>query len=73
MKVYRIKIDGADNGYVKGVLFSIEEGFQVIATNNQEEAGWYEEDKAKVYCKELNKQAIEVEFKLEEVENNEKK
>ena len=68
MKVYRIKIDGADNGYVKGVLFSIEEGFQVIATNSQEEAGWYEKDKAKIYCENLNNKYKNAKFELEEDE-----
>jgi hypothetical protein len=52
MKVYRIKID--DLFYVKGIVFD-SEGIQVIPTWEITKAGWYEEDKAKKYCEELNK------------------
>lgn len=52
MKIYRIKIDNLF--YVKGVVFDTE-GIQVIPTWEITEAGWYEEDKAKKYCEELNK------------------
>ena len=66
MKIYRIKID--DLFYVKGVVFD-SEGIQVIPTWEIKEAGWYEEDKAKKYCEELNKkmefQEVEIKFDLE--------
>ena len=73
MKVYRIKIDGTGSGYVRGVLISTEKGFETIVTHDKNDAAWYEEDKAKVYCEELNNQSIKENFKLEEVENNEEK
>lgn len=66
MKIYRIKIDGLF--YVKGVVFD-SEGIQVIPTWEITEAGWYEEDKAKKYCEELNKKVnmnkAEIKFELE--------
>ena len=73
MKIYRIKID--DLFYVKGIIFD-SEGIQIIPTWKIEEAGWYEEEKAKKYCEELNKkkdtQEANIKFSLEfvkEVEN----
>ena len=66
MKIYRIKID--DLFYVKGVVFD-SEGIQVIPTWKITEAGWYEEDKAKKYCEELNKKVDmsdnDIKFELE--------
>ncbi len=66
MKIYRIKID--DLFYVKAVAFSTE-GIQVIPTWEITEAGWYEEDKAKKYCEELNKKIDmsdnDIKFELE--------
>lgn len=52
MKIYRIKID--DMFYVKAVAFD-NEGIQVIPTWEISKAAWYEEDKAKKYCEDLNK------------------
>jgi len=73
MKVYRIKID--DLFYVKAVAFSTE-GIQVIPTWEISEAGWYEEDKAKKYCEELNKKVdmdkAEIKFDLEFVKELDK-
>ena len=66
MKIYRIKID--DLFYVRGVVFD-SEGIQVIPTWEITEAGWYEEDKAKKYCEELNKKVEmsnnDIKFELE--------
>ena len=66
MKIYKIKID--DIFYVKAVAFD-SEGIQVIPTWEESEAAWYEEDKAKKYCEELNKkiemQKEEIKFSLE--------
>lgn len=72
MKIYKIKLD--DVFYVKAIVFGSskdEELFQMIATPFEIEAGWYEEDKAKIYCEELNKnkeyKEVGLKFSLEEV------
>ena len=71
MKLYKIKLMGADL-YIKGIMFDTskeEVKLQIIPAFTDEEIAWYEEDKAKRYCEELNKQNEEVQFILEEVKN----
>lgn len=69
MKKYMIKID--DMFYVKAIVFGTNPFLQIIPTWQITEAAWYEEDKAKKYCQELNKQKEMIEagvkFSLEEV------
>ena len=70
MKIYRIKID--DFIYVKAIVFETSPfSVGMIPTIDIAEAGWYEEDKAKKYCKDLNKnmlyKANNIKFSLEEV------
>lgn len=65
MKIYRIKID--DLFYVKAVVFDTSQGelkFQVIPTWDVLEAAWYDEEKAKKYIEELNKEYVEGDIKL---------
>lgn len=68
-EVYRINF--LFDGYVKAVLLDADGKFGVIPTFNKSEAGIYEEDKAKIYVKELNeqseKQGIPDMFRLERV------
>lgn len=70
MKVYRIKID--DLFYVKAIAFGGEPFLNIIPTWDITEAAWYEEDKAKKYCEDLNKQEemkeADIKFTLEEVD-----
>ena len=73
MKIYKIKID--NEFYVKGVLFDTANGelkLKPIATIFEDEAGWFEEDKAIKYCEELNKEfnSEGIKFDLEEVKPN---
>ena len=69
MKVYKIKLMGADL-YVKAVYFDTSSGevqLGIIHAFDEEEIAIFEEDKAKIYCEELNKQHEEIQFILEEV------
>nr|DAU89339.1 MAG TPA: hypothetical protein [Caudoviricetes sp.] len=68
-KLYRIRID--NYGYVKAIVFDIEPTLRVIPTMEIEEAGIYEEDKAKYYCNTLNyeNQSKNIKFTMELVEN----
>lgn len=70
MKLYKIKLMGTDM-YLKAVIFDTANDelklVPVLAFFEEEEA-IFEEDKAKKYCEELNKQEQEVQFVLEEVE-----
>ena len=69
MKIYRIKI--GNYLYVQSILISAEEPHvSCVITPDKEEAGIYEEDKAKIYCEELNNDEIKnsgLEIILEEV------
>jgi len=72
LKIYRIKID--DVFYVKAVVFDTSQGelkFQVIPTWDVLEAAWYDEEKAKKYIEELNKEYkeddVEIKFTLDYV------
>lgn len=69
MKKYMIKID--DVFYVKAIVFGTNPFLQIIPTWQITEAAWYEEDKAKKYCEDLNNQKEMIEaglkFSLEEV------
>lgn len=64
-----IKID--DVFYVKAIVFGTNPFLQIIPTWQITEAAWYEEDKAKKYCEDLNNQKEMIEaglkFSLEEV------
>lgn len=69
MKLYKIKLMGADL-YIKGIMFDTSSGevrLGIIPAFDDNEIAIYEEDKAKKYCEELNKQHEEVQFILEEV------
>lgn len=69
MNVYKIKLMGADL-YIKGIYFDTTDGevrLGIIPAFDDNEVAIYEEDKAKKYCEELNKQNEEVQFILEEV------
>lgn len=60
---------GADL-YIKGIYFDTTDGkvrLGIIPAFDYNEIAIYEEDKAKKYCEELNKQNEEVQFILEEV------
>ena len=69
MKIYRIKI--GHYLYVQSILISAEQPhISCVITPDKEEAGIFEEDKAKIYCKELNNDEIKnsgLEITLEEV------
>lgn len=70
MKLYKIKLMGADL-YIKAVVFDTSDGdvqLHIIPAFDDSEIAIYEEDKAKKYCEELNKQHKEISFVLEEVE-----
>lgn len=70
MKLYKIKLMGADL-YVKGVVFDTSNGdvqLHIIPAFEDGDIALFEEDKAKKYCEELNKQHKEISFILEEVE-----
>ena len=67
MKLFKIKIMGSDI-YIRGVLMSFEKDnlkVEAILTSNTDEIGIFEEDKAKIYVEELNKQHDENIFVLE--------
>lgn len=69
MKLYKIKLMEADL-YIKGIMFDTSSGevrLGIIPAFDNNEVAIYEEDKAKKYCEELNKQHEEVQFILEEV------
>ena len=66
MKIYRIRV--GNYMYVKFVTVGGEPFVQCVITGNKKSAAWYEEDKAKFYCDELNKASKHEDlFKLEEV------
>lgn len=68
MKLFKIKLMGSDI-YIRGVLMSFENDnlkVEAILTSNTDEIGIFEEDKAKVYVEELNKQHDANIFILEE-------
>ena len=72
-KIYRIKIDNLF--YVKAIMFGASEDedfIQFIPTIDITEAGWYPEDKAEFYCKELNEnkksKEVGLTFQLERIE-----
>lgn len=69
MKAYKIKLMGADL-YIKAIYFDTTDGEVKlgIIPSFDDEVAIYEEDKAKKYCEELNKQNKEIQFILEEVE-----
>mgnify|MGYP003291905011 FL=1 len=71
MKLYRLKLKmGNEELYAKGIIFGSENDklkFQVMPAFDKEDAGIFEEDKARIYCEELNKQNGEPYFELEEV------
>ena len=68
-QIYRIRV--LFNGYAKAVVVDVKGEFGVIPTFDKYEAGLFEEDKAKVYVAELNKQSekqgIPDMFRLEKV------
>lgn len=70
MKIYRIKTE--DFIYVKAIVFETNPfSIEMIPTIDITEAGWYEEDKAKKYCEDLNNNKLykenDIKFILEEV------
>ena len=70
MKIYRIKTE--EFVYVKAVLFETNPfSLGMIPTIDITEAAWYEEDKAKRYCEDLNNNELyqdnDIKFVLEEV------
>jgi len=72
--IYRIKVDGEEL-YVKAVTFGGQPFLQFIPTFDVLDSAWYEEEKAKKYCEELNKteeyKKIGFKFTLEEVKRGE--
>ena len=74
MKIYRLKLEKVGL-YVRGVVFDTSNQdlkLKVIPTPIVEEAAWYEEDKAKKYLEELNKECNDICFVLEEVADEDK-
>lgn len=75
MKVYKIGMGGTDM-YLKAVILDTSEDkmkiLPIIAFDEKEEA-IYEEDKAKFYVDELNKNDDNVYFYMKEVNYNEEK
>ena len=72
MKVCRIKTE--DFIYVKAIVFETNPfSIEMIPTIDITEAGLYEEDKAKVYCDNLNNNKLykdnDIKFILEELSN----
>ena len=69
MDLYKIKLMGFDL-YIKAVVFDTsneELKLKPIFAFMNEKPGIYEEDKAKKYCEQLNKQENEVQYILEKV------
>ena len=69
MKIYKLKLLGSDI-YVKAVMIDTSNNelrIQPILTSDEEEAGIYEEEKAKLYRDKASEILLDSEFILEEV------